>query len=86
MFKFRNKTNQRYQLHRNAIEIVCQYLPTLEDLICVEFTNKKYKGIIENFSWNPIELKQSTKKYFPKVTELHLYQKYNDKFLQRLIG
>ena len=77
----KNKNNQKYRLHKNALQIVFQYLPSIEDLMCVEFTCSKFKGIIESFTWNPIELKKSTKKHFPNLRELHLYNNYNDKFL-----
>ena len=74
-----NKINQRYHLDTNAMMIASKYFETIEDIMNVELSSPKFKGNIDQFDFNPIELKRNTKRFFPNIHTLHLFSKYNDR-------
>ena len=63
----REKTNT---IDRYCIFVVSKYFETINDYINIEKTNKEYRGIIEQFKYNPIPFKkEKEREIFKNIDE-----------------
>ena len=67
-------------LTKQCIYHASKWFSTIEDMINIEKSCKKFRGNMETFKYNPVSLDANTKKFFPNIETLHLYSK-NDKKL-----
>ncbi|BFU19622.1 leucine rich repeat protein, BspA family protein [Entamoeba histolytica HM-1:IMSS-B] len=63
------------QLGHNEIMIVSKYFDGINDFINLELGVKRYRGNMERFRFNPIPLDDYSRKFFPNIETLNLYNK-----------
>ena len=80
-YKKYNFNQNQNKLNSNHLHLVSRYFETLEDFISLEFALKKCRGNLERFTFNPISIDEDTIRFFPNLTELHLYRE-NDEIIQ----
>ncbi|ELP95353.1 hypothetical protein EIN_489180, partial [Entamoeba invadens IP1] len=60
--------------------IISQYFCSIKDFISLEFVNKKYKGNMSKFHFNPIPIYNRTINYFPNIETLNLWDANDPNF------
>ena len=73
------RKHNHLKLNQNHLFYASKYFENLNDFIHLTFVSKKYREIMERFTYNPISLNQKTLSFFPNVSEFHLYQS-SDKY------
>lgn len=64
---------KRSQLDINSRMIVAKYLRSIEDHKTLILTSSKAEEDMDRFHFNPVSIKPSQVKFYPKIATLHLY-------------
>ena len=63
-----------------GIMIASKYFHSIDDFINLEKAVKAYQGNMERFRFNPIPLTKTTRKFFPCLQTLHIYDEDDERF------
>lgn len=74
IFKYSHK-EKKYQLHQYAIFIASRWFKTIDDFINLEISSPRFLGNLTKFFYNPIPITPTTRKLFPCLRTLYLYNK-----------
>ncbi|EDR22234.1 hypothetical protein, conserved [Entamoeba dispar SAW760] len=76
------------QIDPYSMMIVSNYFATIDDFKNIQMVNKKYSNLMSKFHYNPVSLTIKTKKYFPNLQTLCLYNRkdklFNDKRIKTI--
>ncbi|EKE38633.1 hypothetical protein ENUP19_0347G0006 [Entamoeba nuttalli] len=73
------------QVDPYSMMIISKYFATIDDFKNIQMVNKKYSNLMSKFHYNPVSLTVKTRKYFPKLQTLCLYNRKDELFNDRRI-
>ena len=86
-FTCKEKTAMKlYSLDNYCIFLSSKYCLSLEDHINLAFVCKRLQFNMDKFHYNPISLTDKTRKYFPNIETLHLYEPTDKPFSSENTG
>ena len=68
------------QLNNICLQIASKYLNTIDDYINLTLSSRKHQNLMETYSYNPISLTSTTKKFFPNISTLFVYRINDNQF------
>ncbi|EDR28275.1 hypothetical protein EDI_079460 [Entamoeba dispar SAW760] len=71
---------EKVTLGYNEIMITSKYFNDIKDFINLEIGIKRFQGNMERFHFNPIPLNEYSRKFFPNIETLHIYEENDDVF------
>ena len=66
---------------KNEIQQVIKYFGSIDTLINLYLSAKKWNGLFDEITENTVSLNQQTIQFFPNIRKLHLYRKEDAKLV-----
>ena len=67
------------KLDQYCMYLAMMYLESIDDMLNVVFSSKRFQCILERFHFNPVSVNETTIDFFPKLKTLRLYS-FDERF------